>query len=226
MLGRSKPATISPSSGMPSWARMSARVRASAVAVSASRGTSRMRVEQRPQQAIIGAEVVAPFADAMRFVDRDQRQRHAVEQPAETVGRRPLRRDIEQVELARAKPLDGRVAVAVGRGQRGGADAERSAERIWSCISAISGEMTSAVPSRASAGKLVAERLARPGRHHRQRVLAGDHPVDHLLLHAAETHRSRTTLFRQSAGGRRRSLRRFRSFFRSRSAACRSHSSA
>ena len=27
-----------------------------------------------------------------------------------------------------------------------------SALRIWSCISAISGEMTSAVPSRASAG--------------------------------------------------------------------------
>ena len=55
---------------------MSARVRASAVAVSASRGTSRMGVEQRPQLAIVGAEIVAPFADAMRLVDGDQRQRH------------------------------------------------------------------------------------------------------------------------------------------------------
>ena len=34
-----------------------------------------MIVEQRPQLAIVGPEVVAPFADAMRFVDRDQRQR-------------------------------------------------------------------------------------------------------------------------------------------------------
>ena len=60
-----------------------------------------------------------------------------------------------------------------------------SALRIWSCISAISGEMTSAV-RRGQRRQLVAERLARARRHHRERVLAGDHAPDHLLLHAAE----------------------------------------
>ena len=33
-----------------------------------------MVVEQRPQLAIVGPEIMAPFADAMRFVDRDQRE--------------------------------------------------------------------------------------------------------------------------------------------------------
>ena len=46
-----------------------------------------------------------------------------------------------------------------------------SAARIWSCISAISGEMTSAVPAPRQRRHLVAERLARAGRHHRERVL-------------------------------------------------------
>ena len=103
MLGRSNPATISPSSGMPSCARMSARVRASAVAVSASRGTPAKRIEQRPQLAIVGAEIVAPFADAMRLVDREQRQSAPAEQAAETPRSRALRRDVKQVELAGAE---------------------------------------------------------------------------------------------------------------------------
>ena len=62
----------------------------------------------------------------------------------------------------------------------------RSALRIWSCISAISGEIDQ---RRAFAGKrrqLIAKRLARAGRHHRERVLARQHAVDHLFLHAAE----------------------------------------
>ena len=59
----------------------------------------RPSVEQWPQQPVIGAEIVAPFADAMRFVDRDQRQRRALEQPLEPRRRRPLGRNIEQVQL-------------------------------------------------------------------------------------------------------------------------------
>ena len=60
-----------------------------------------------------------------------------------------------------------------------------SAARIWSCISAISGEMTR--PSLARQRRhLVAERLARAGRHHRERVAAGHDPADHLGLDAAE----------------------------------------
>ena len=83
------------------------------------------RVEERPKLAIIGAEVMPPFADAMGFVDGDQRQRRAVDQPPERVGRRPFGRDIEQVELARAEPLDRPLAVRIGRGQRHRTDSHR-----------------------------------------------------------------------------------------------------
>ena len=80
-----------------------------------------MVVEQAPELAIIGTEIVAPFADAMRFVDRDQRQVDAVDQPPERLAGRAFRRDVEQVELAVLEPLDRLLAVGVGRGQRGGA---------------------------------------------------------------------------------------------------------
>ena len=40
-------------------------------------------VEQRFEQAIVGPEVMPPFADAMRLVDRDQRKIDPVDQAAE-----------------------------------------------------------------------------------------------------------------------------------------------
>ena len=121
MLGRSKPARISPSSGMPSWTRMSARVRLSAVAVSASRGTSRCWSSKRQQQPIVGPEIMAPFADAMRLVDREQRDVGFLQQPRETLGRRPLGRDIEQVELghrAARRRIAARIVAGAGQRQR------------------------------------------------------------------------------------------------------------
>ena len=56
----------------------------------------------------------------------------------------------------------------------------------WSCISAMSGEMTTPTPGRTSAGNLVAQRLAAAGRHEHQRVAAADDVIDDLLLLAAE----------------------------------------
>ena len=76
MFGRSKPATIKPSCGN---AELGEDVGAGARVGGRGQRQARhvgMVVEQRPELAIVGAEVVAPFADAMRLVDRDQRQRH------------------------------------------------------------------------------------------------------------------------------------------------------
>ena len=52
---------------------MSARVSASAVAVSAMRGTPAIALVQHRQRAVLGPEVVAPLAHAVRLVDREQR---------------------------------------------------------------------------------------------------------------------------------------------------------
>ena len=57
-------------------------------------------VEQGQQQPVIGPEIVAPFGDAMRLVDRDQRQRNARDQLAKAGPGRPLGRDVEQLQFA------------------------------------------------------------------------------------------------------------------------------
>ncbi len=49
---------------------------------------------------VLGPEVVAPLRDAVGLVDGEQRQRRAVEQTEHPLGHQPLRRDVEQVELA------------------------------------------------------------------------------------------------------------------------------
>jgi hypothetical protein len=77
-------------------------------------GHARETLQQRPQQPVIRPEIVAPFRDAMRFVDRDQRERHVLQQLAEAVARCPFRRRIEEVELAGAEAADGLLAIVVG----------------------------------------------------------------------------------------------------------------
>jgi hypothetical protein len=84
----------------------------------------RKTVEQRTQQAIVGAEVMPPLAHAMRFVDREQGDVGLVEQLREALLARPLGRDVEQVELARAQGIADRARILAEAGQRGGADAE------------------------------------------------------------------------------------------------------
>ena len=166
---------------------MSARVRLSAVAVSASRGTSRCWSSKRQQQAIIGAEVMPPFGHAMRLVDRDQRQHFLVDQLAESLGRRPLGRDIEQVEIAVAEPLDRLLrGFASARGQRRRLDAIALGRSDLVVHQRDQRRDDQRGPAPRQRRQLVAERLARPGRHHRQRMLARHHPLDHLLLHPAK----------------------------------------
>jgi len=84
----------------------------------------RIVVEQRLQRAIVGPEIMPPFADAMRLVDRDQGERDTRDQIAEALAGRPLRRDIDEVEIAGEQPVDRLGAIIVGRGQGGGVNAE------------------------------------------------------------------------------------------------------
>ncbi len=76
------------------------------------------------QPAVVGPEVVAPFRDAMGFVDDEARDRHVAQHLHEMIRREPLRRDIEQAQLARSGRPD-RVRARIGgqhRVQRRGAD--------------------------------------------------------------------------------------------------------
>ena len=143
-------------------------------------------IEQGPELAIIGPEIVTPFADAMRFIDRDQREVHAADQPPERVARRALRSDVEQIERAALQPLGSLLAIRVGRRQRRRAEAHRvsASDLVVHQRNQRRDDQRRAIAR--NCWQLVAERLSRSGRHHRQRVLAGEHAADHLLLDAAE----------------------------------------
>ena len=54
--------------------------------------------------------------------------------------------------------------------------------------------------------QLVAERLARTGRHHRQRVIAGQRAFDHRLLHAAKMGKAETVVEKLMHAGHSRTI--------------------
>ena len=165
-----------------------------------------MLVEQGQQQPIVGPEIMAPFGNAMRLVDREQGDVGFLQQPLERLGRRPLGRDVEQVELAVAQRVADRARVLAGAGQRGGVNPEAlgAAHLVLHQRDQRRDDDRGAVPRQRR--QLVAERLARPGRHHRQRVLPGDRPIDHRLLHAAEVGKAETVVEELMHAGHRRSI--------------------
>jgi hypothetical protein len=89
----------------------------------------------------------------VRLVDREQRQRRGAEQLAEMPLTGALGGDVKQVELSGAERVDRspcdprRRWSASPRGCR-----SRARRGSWSCISAISGEITTQVPGSIVAG--------------------------------------------------------------------------
>ena len=76
-----------------------------AVAVNAAIGTSGKRVRSRCELAVLRAEIVAPFGDAMSLVDDQGRNAVRRLQPRQHLAfelglQQPLRRDVQQLELA------------------------------------------------------------------------------------------------------------------------------
>ena len=90
---------------------MSARTRSVAVAVSAMNGTSGKRSRKARELPVLGPEVVAPFADAMRLVDRDQVDVPALQLGEEAGEHQPLGRDVEEPEFAVAKAAQPRACL-------------------------------------------------------------------------------------------------------------------
>ena len=115
----------------------------------------RVALVQHGEQQVVRPEVVAPLRDAVRLVDGEERDARLVEQLEAARRAEPLGRD---VRAGRARPRAARARRrgpwrhrASSSGTRRGCRAAQSAA-TWSCISAISGETTTAVPGRSSAG--------------------------------------------------------------------------
>ena len=185
--------------GWPGWRSRSAR--------SGARPASARAASDSAE--VVGPEVVAPLGHAVRLVDREQRDRAAVEQPQRSTrcaaAPAPGRAGPARRPGTRPRPRGAAPASWVELRKPARTPSARSAS-TWSCISAISGEMTTPVPRPDQRRDLVAQRLAAAGRHQHQRVAAADDVLDDLLLAAAEgvvaEHPAQHLRARRSAGSR------------------------
>ena len=142
------------------------------------------QVAERAQLAIFGPEIVAPLADAMCFVDRDQRQGDVIEPLLETLHRRAFGRDVEQVDLTRLQRLHRRALLArvLGRRESGSADAVGGEAPDLVVHQRDEGRNDEPGPGPRERRHLIAQRLARARRHERQHVTAGADIADDPLL--------------------------------------------
>ena len=161
---------------------------------------------------VLGAEVVAPLADAMRLVDGEQGEAGTgrglldlVQAREERLGHQRLGRHVEQVELAAVKP--GKHAARLAGLERGvvggGADAGRLQR-----VDLVLHQRDERRDDDAGAGaherrQLVAERLAAAGGHEHEGVAAGDEVLDDLLLVRPVLAKAEDVAQQGASGGRR-----------------------
>ncbi len=167
------------------------------------------------QAEVVGPEVVPPLRDAVRLVD-DEQADPRLPDPLQEAGRRePLRRHVEQPRAAGHRAVDSR---AVGRRVLLGVDERHHAGRhALERLDLVLHQRDQRRHDQRQVGshqrgQLVAERLARAGRHHDQHVAAGERRLDRLALARPEA-REAEHLAQRRAGlaGARERPRRLRS---------------
>ena len=168
---------------------------------------------QLPELDVLGAEVVAPLADAVRLVDGEEGDAglETVDALEEALGHERLGGDVQQVELAGVQGAQhaARLVRLERRVVGGGADAGRPQR-----VDLVLHQRDERRDDDAGAGpdhgrQLVTERLAAARGHEHERVAAGDQVVDDLLLmlpvlgeaeDVAQKGASRTRRFRGTGG--------------------------
>ena len=186
--GRSKPWTMTRPAPWNSLCAMSARVALSAVAVKAAMRAVREQFLQPGQLLIFRPEARPPFGDAMRLVDHEQVRIEPVQRAEHVVRHQPLGREIEQLGRARrhlAPFRDLLVPLHAGM-DRGRLDAVGAQAGDLVVHQRLQRRNDDGRLLEQERGDLIAQRLARPGRHHRQHALAGEDELDDLLLPGAE----------------------------------------
>ncbi len=170
---------------------MSCRTRAVAVAVNACRPTPGQVLAQHCELPVLGAEIVAPLADAVRFVDGDEARRPAAEQrhePVPPLAYQPLGRDVQEpippVAQARhhARPrVRPQRAVVAGRGD---AVADERVDLILHQRDQRRDDDRQ--PLANERRRLEADRFPAAGRQHDERVAPVENRLHRLLLERPE----------------------------------------
>ena len=156
-----------------------------AVAVSASRRSAPQLVRARDDLQVVGPERVTPCRDAVRLVDREDRQLDLREEPQEALVGEALGRDVEQLQLARRAADPARRASRRARATSRAAPpaTPRSGQRVDLILHERDqrrDDETGALEH--DRGQLVAEALAAAGREHRERGAPGEQRLDDLAL--------------------------------------------
>ena len=130
---------------------------------------------QRGQLQVVGAEVMAPLGHAVRLVDREQRDRAALQHPQGRLGAEAFRREVEQVK---PPAQERRLHLApLARFLRGvdepgpHAECPQRVDLVLHQRDQRRDNHTGAGPQQRR--DLVAQRLAAAGRHEHQGVAAG-----------------------------------------------------
>ncbi len=171
------------------------------------RGEGRKRHAQRAAQfadaQVIGPEIVAPLADAMRLVHGDQRHARLCQHPLRPARGQPFRREVEQLERAVVQRAEHGVGLFLGiaRGQRTGGDAG-----LAQPADLVAHQRDERRNHHRHAGahqrrKLEAQRLAPACGHDRQHVAPLGHGLDDLALAGAERIEAEN-VFQHRLGGR------------------------
>ena len=152
------------------------------------RGKGRQRHVKRAAQLadaqVIGAEIMAPLADAMRLVHGDQRHADAPQHAQRRPRSQPFGRDIQQLEppgLQRI-PHFGGLFLGIARGQRPGLYPGLAQRAHLVAHQRDQRRNHQRHPVAHQRGQLETQRLAATRGHDRQHVVAARHGIDDILL--------------------------------------------
>ena len=140
------------------------------------------------QLAVLRPEVVAPFRDAMRLVDRQAVQIGGFQQTERARHQQRFRRDVQQLDLAAAHA--GHVLLVL-LGRQGAVEEQRRHAQRVELLHLVLHQGDQGRDDDGQAGEdqgreLVAQRLAAPGRHDHQRILPGEDVGDDFALQGPE----------------------------------------
>jgi hypothetical protein len=146
------------------------------------------RAAQLSDPEIVGAEVVAPLADAVRLVNGDQADPGIGQHPLRATGGEPLGGEVKELQLARRQRVPDGVGLlgCIGRGQRPGGDPGLAQAANLVAHQRDQRRDHQRDPGPQQGGKLKAQRLAAARGHDGKNILARGDGVHDLFLAGAE----------------------------------------
>ena len=147
-------------------------------------GPPRQLLQKVQNFQIARAEILPPLGDAVRLVDREQRDLQLLRERAEAVGQQPLRRDVENLVSAEARVAVGLAQLLDGHGAVDAAGRDAGVLQGHDLILHERDERRDdeRQPRQQQGGQLIAKALAAARRHDAEHIAPGQDRVDKRLL--------------------------------------------